>query len=91
MSEYDKLIIKYNDINDSIKELNEEKDFIKSQLKVLMERDAINVYNSDIGEITLNTRRTTSVDKNLGVELFGERFNEVMRTTTYDIITIKRK
>jgi hypothetical protein len=89
--EYVVLLEEYLALKKSIKELQTQQDFVKSQLSVLLERDGLESFESEAAEVFVTKRNFSSVDKQKGLELFGERFNEIVSVKESCFLTVKER
>ena len=91
MKEYETLIKEYLELKNKIKELDQQQDFVKSQIKVLLERDGKNEFYGEAATIRLTTRMRESLDKVAAQNILGDGFKDIMKTTTFDVLTVKEK
>lgn len=89
MEDAQKLIEKYIKLKNEIKKLETEQDFIKSQLKIIFERDGVEIIECEEGKAYFQTRNSESIDRFKGYELFGEKFNQCLRNKQSKFLMIK--
>lgn len=88
---YNELINEYLNLKLEINELKIKQDYVKNQLQLLMDGDEIDNVENDLAQVFTTSRNFTSVDKKKGVELFGDKFNECIKSKESSFLVIKEK
>lgn len=91
MDEYEDLMQEFLKLKQEIKTLEQEQSLVKGKLQTLMERDGVDNYDGATADASIITRTNTSVDKKKASLLFGESFNECIRTSESKFIMVKEK
>ena len=92
MDNVDELLYNYLLLKKQIEDLTEQQNFIKSQLKLIMEKEGKDLIENDSCKVEMITRNTeTLLKEKVRLLLKEDEFKQCIRTSSSNFIMIKEK
>ena len=91
MKTVDELLNEYLEIKVNIKLLIDEQDFVKNQLKIIMERDGVESLENKMCYAFIQNRTTQQLNKEKIKEFLGDNFKEVVNEKVTSFLMVKEK
>ena len=91
MKDLNELLSEFFELKHQIDKLKTQQDFIKHQLKLLLEVEKVESLDGDKGYVLLQHRTTESLDKEKIKTLLNEKFDDVVTLKTSSFVVVKEK
>lgn len=91
MKNVNELLDEYFVLKKQITDLQTQQDFVKSQLKLLLEVEGVESLDGEKGYVFIQTRKSTSFDRDKLKELLKEDYNGCLKESVSSFVMVKEK